>query len=61
MIECPHFVGQRGGGRGWRAADVTARALRQAATLDTYVYKPFGTGERACIGRQFAYHESSSP
>lgn len=22
-----------------------------------YVYKPFGTGERACIGRQFAYHE----
>ncbi|MCP2298576.1 unspecific monooxygenase [Nocardia amikacinitolerans] len=25
--------------------------------LDAYVYKPFGTGERACIGRQFAYHE----
>ncbi|MFI9506184.1 cytochrome P450 [Nocardia sp. NPDC052566] len=25
--------------------------------LGTYVYKPFGTGERACIGRQFAYHE----
>lgn len=23
-----------------------------------HVYKPFGTGERACIGRQFALHES---
>ncbi|MCX5042514.1 cytochrome P450 [Aldersonia sp. NBC_00410] len=23
----------------------------------SYVYKPFGTGMRACIGRQFAYHE----
>ncbi|WP_405165213.1 cytochrome P450 [Nocardia sp. NBC_01499] len=30
--------------------------------LDTQVhnaYKPSGTGERACIGRQFAYHEIS--
>ena len=23
-----------------------------------HAYKPFGTGERACIGRQFALHES---
>ncbi|RZK74022.1 MAG: cytochrome P450 [Rhodococcus sp. (in: high G+C Gram-positive bacteria)] len=23
-----------------------------------HVYKPFGTGERACIGRQFALHEA---
>ncbi|GAA1612040.1 cytochrome P450 [Nocardia ninae] len=23
-----------------------------------HIYKPFGTGERACIGRQFAIHES---
>lgn len=28
--------------------------LRQ---LGQHVYKPFGTGTRACIGRQFAYHE----
>lgn len=26
-------------------------------TLGQHVYKPFGTGTRACIGRQFAYHE----
>ncbi|MGK8555676.1 cytochrome P450 [Nocardia gipuzkoensis] len=25
--------------------------------LGQHVYKPFGTGTRACIGRQFAYHE----
>ncbi|RBO91502.1 cytochrome P450 [Nocardia puris] len=25
--------------------------------LGPHIYKPFGTGERACIGRQFAYHE----
>lgn len=25
--------------------------------LGRHIYKPFGTGERACIGRQFAYHE----
>ena len=24
----------------------------------THTYKPFGTGERACIGRQFALHEA---
>ena len=23
-----------------------------------HAYKPFGTGERACIGRQFALHEA---
>jgi unspecific monooxygenase len=23
-----------------------------------HAYKPFGTGERSCIGRQFAIHES---
>jgi unspecific monooxygenase len=23
-----------------------------------HVYKPFGTGERSCIGRQFALHEA---
>jgi unspecific monooxygenase len=24
-----------------------------------HVHKPFGTGERACIGRQFAVHEAT--
>jgi cytochrome P450 len=24
-----------------------------------HVYKPFGTGERACLGRQFALHEAA--
>ena len=27
-------------------------------TRPAHAYKPFGTGERACIGRQFALHES---
>ena len=25
--------------------------------LPPHIYKPFGTGARACIGRQFALHE----
>lgn len=29
----------------------------RARSLDGNVYRPFGTGMRACIGRQFAYHE----
>ncbi|MBH0779615.1 cytochrome P450 [Nocardia bovistercoris] len=32
--------------------------LRTLAPDVRAAYKPFGTGERACIGRQFAYHET---
>lgn len=30
----------------------------QSKARPPHVYKPFGTGERACIGRQFALHEA---
>jgi cytochrome P450 len=30
----------------------------QAKTRPPHAYKPFGTGQRACIGRQFALHEA---
>ncbi|MBB5806127.1 unspecific monooxygenase [Saccharothrix ecbatanensis] len=30
----------------------------QVRSRPGHVYKPFGTGERACIGRQFALHEA---
>lgn len=29
------------------------------ATRSVHAFKPFGTGERACIGRQFALHEAT--
>ncbi|WP_304454863.1 bifunctional cytochrome P450/NADPH--P450 reductase [Nocardiopsis sp. YSL2] len=29
------------------------------ATRPVHLYKPFGSGERACIGRQFALHEAT--
>ena len=31
----------------------------QAKQRPAHTYKPFGTGERACIGRQFAVHEAT--
>jgi cytochrome P450 len=30
----------------------------QAKTRPAHAYRPFGTGQRACIGRQFALHEA---
>ena len=30
----------------------------QAKSRPPHAYKPFGTGKRACIGRQFALHEA---
>ena len=33
-------------------------APEQVKARPGHVYKPFGTGERACIGRQFAVHEA---
>ena len=30
----------------------------QAKSRPAHAYKPFGTGQRACIGRQFALHEA---
>ncbi|MBB5954932.1 unspecific monooxygenase [Saccharothrix tamanrassetensis] len=34
-------------------------APEQVKARPAHVYKPFGTGERACIGRQFAVHEAT--
>ena len=33
-----------------------AKAVR---TRPAHTFKPFGTGARACIGRQFALHEAT--
>ncbi|MFL6027909.1 MAG: bifunctional cytochrome P450/NADPH--P450 reductase [Friedmanniella sp.] len=33
-------------------------AAERLATLPPHAYKPFGTGQRACIGRQFAMQEA---
>ncbi|GHB51139.1 NADPH--cytochrome P450 reductase [Streptomyces cirratus] len=34
-------------------------AAEAEANRSPHAYKPFGTGERACIGRQFALHEAT--
>ncbi|WP_190127862.1 cytochrome P450 [Streptomyces mashuensis] len=39
--------------------DPTRFAPAAEAARSPHAYKPFGTGERACIGRQFALHEAT--
>ncbi|OKH99258.1 reductase [Streptomyces sp. CB02923] len=39
--------------------DPTRFAPEAEAARSPHAYKPFGTGERACIGRQFALHEAT--
>ena len=41
------------------AFDPDRFAPAEAKARPAHVYKPFGTGERACIGRQFAVHEAT--
>ncbi|MHA6796337.1 bifunctional cytochrome P450/NADPH--P450 reductase [Pseudonocardia bannensis] len=38
--------------------DPDRMALERKAALPPHAYKPFGTGQRACIGRQFALQEA---
>src|SRR6266545_4683020 len=40
------------------AFDPDRFASDQVKSRPAHIYKPFGTGERACIGRQFALHEA---
>ncbi len=39
--------------------DPSRFAPQAVAARSPHAYKPFGTGERACIGRQFALHEAT--
>lgn len=41
------------------AFDPDRFAPQQVKARPGHAYKPFGTGERACIGRQFALHEAT--
>lgn len=40
------------------AFDPDRFSSEQVKSRPAHIYKPFGTGERACIGRQFALHEA---
>lgn len=46
--------------RGWRRWTSSIRIVLRPCTCAParQLYKPFGTGERSCIGRQFALHEA---
>ena len=58
-----HFAFTHLGERGFHVAEPDAfdpdRFLSaNVRSRPGHVYKPWGTGERACIGRQFAIHEA---
>jgi len=42
----------------WRRS-TRAGSTRSGEGAPVHAFKPFGTGERACIGRQFALHEAT--
>ena len=47
-------------GRGPETFDPDRFSPEKRAKIPPNAYKPFGSGQRACIGRQFALQEAAS-